>query len=203
MFLVLLALAVIAALYIIQLKIRLPNAVADRSSQSGRSATEPHAMTPADLSEFIARDEPIVAILALPVAFAVFAVDKIRDLTQPWERLAIAFLCLSGLGASVGYAWGVFVRGGRHGVQDGMIPRRFLQDYSTRGAVAIVDTIRAVTAAGEQNGGIRLTKRIFAGSALLLFIAGALTVFVARLGSAEPQPGPTPCTARCAGPTGR
>jgi hypothetical protein len=155
------------------------------------------------VSNIDAIDTALVAILALPVAFAVFAVDRIRDLAEPWESLAIAFLLLSTLGASIGYAWGVFIGGRRNGIQDGMIPRRFLLDYAIRGASAVVDAIHAVTAAGEQNSRVRLTKRVFASGALLFFLAGATTVFVARLSPADSAKGSTAATTATPGPSRR
>ena len=155
------------------------------------------------VSNIDAIDTALVTILALPVAFAVFAVDKIRDLAEPWESLAIAFLLLCALGASIGYAWGVFIGGRRNGIQDGMIPRRFLLDYAIRGPSAIVDAIHAVTAAGEQNSRVRLMKRVFAGGALLFFMAGATTVFVARLGPGDSPRGSTAATSATPGPSRR
>ncbi len=149
-------------------------------------------------------DTALVAIIALPVAFAVFAVDKISDLADPWKVFAIVLLFVSGLAAAVGYAWGVFIRGGRHGIQDGMIPRRFLQDYATRGNSAVADAIRTVNSSGEVNSRIRRTKRNFAGIALVIFLVGAATVFAARVGSSkEPGKGGCPSAAATRFPTSR
>jgi hypothetical protein len=126
-------------------------------------------------------DTALVAILALPVGFAVFAVDKINDLTPVHESVAILFLLASCLAGFVGYAWGFLLRRGAFGMQDGIEPRRFLADYAERGSLAVAQAIRTVNTVGDQNAAIRHVKRIFALAALIYFFIGAATIAVGRL----------------------
>jgi len=133
------------------------------------------------VSNIDAIDTALIGILALPVAFGVFAVDKIQELHQPYESTAVGLLTFSALVSFTGYGWGFLIRGGHHGIRDGVYPRSFLAQYTSRGSDAIREAIGALNDAGDQNAAIRRTKRWIALVALILFLVAAVTVFAARL----------------------
>lgn len=133
------------------------------------------------VSNIDAIDTGLIGILALPVAFGVFAVDKIQELHQPFEGIAIALLTLSAFVSFVGYGWGFLIRGGHYGIHDGIYPRSFLAEYTSRGSEAVREAIGGLNDAGDQNASIRFTKRWIAVLALILFLGAAATVFAARL----------------------
>lgn len=133
------------------------------------------------VSNIDAIDTALIGILALPVAFGVFAVDKIQELRQPYESVAVALLTLSALVSFIGYGWGFLIHGGQNCIRDGVYPRRFLAQYTSRGSEAIREAIGALNDAGDQNAAIRRTKRCIALVALISFLVAAVTVFAARL----------------------
>jgi glucan phosphoethanolaminetransferase (alkaline phosphatase superfamily) len=129
------------------------------------------------VSNIDAIDAALIGTLGATAAFAVLAVDKIRELAV-WPRwFAISLFALSAALSFVGYAYG-FIRD-----QPGDVPRpaQFVADFARNGSKALARAIRAAVSASERNVRIRTRKRIIVLVAVGLLISGAVVMTYARL----------------------
>jgi hypothetical protein len=121
------------------------------------------------LANVDALDVALIAILGVDVAFAVFAIDKLQRLDCRTEWSAITCILFSACLCMLGYACTLWV-------YDNIAPEPLIADYRERGEAAMSAAIGALARRGRQNALIRGTKRIFALTAVMVFIVGGWTV---------------------------
>jgi hypothetical protein len=122
-------------------------------------------------------DTALTAILAGALAGVLFAADKLSYVPPGLGVCALVLLGCAAAMCAVGY----FV-GALSGIRkrDGMRPHNFIADIAKHPGLALTGAIRAQMESGEANMTIRLYKRVAALIAVLLLIAGVISVAIAR-----------------------
>jgi hypothetical protein len=105
-----------------------------------------------------ATDNALMAIFAGTLALGVFAIDKIRELAPEHGRI---------------------VRGFSN--RDGVQPKYFIPDFTADPQAATMQAIEELTRSGEANLAVRRSKKIAAVLAILLLLAGAGALTIARV----------------------
>lgn len=144
-----------------------------------------------------------VGILALPAAFAVFAIDKIRELPRELGSFSLILLALSAVTGVVSYEFGYLFWNRRSEqerqegvpprIQDSINPRRFVTLYSLRGSDAVYLQVDQTLNTSARNASLREWKRWWARASLLLFLAASVVVTAGRE-SAPREPAAKPCS---------
>ncbi|MDB5072075.1 MAG: hypothetical protein JWM87_3186 [Candidatus Eremiobacteraeota bacterium] len=129
------------------------------------------------VSNIDAIDAALIGILGATGAFAVLAVDKIRELAV-WPRwIAISLFGLSAVLSFAGYAYGFI----SDQPEDVPRPALFVPDFARSGSKALARAIRTAVRTSERNMRIRTRKRIIALVTVALLISGAVVITYARL----------------------
>ena len=130
------------------------------------------------LANVDAIDMGLTAILAGIVAVDVFTIDKVRELREPEQWIALSLLAGAMLVCIAGYFFGIPWRG--FGNRDGLLPSSFIADFVRDPVDATADAAQQLAKAGEINLTVRLWKRILTAIALALLIMGVAVVTLAR-----------------------
>jgi hypothetical protein len=127
-----------------------------------------------------ATDNALMAILAGSVALGVFAIDKIRELAPESERIVLALLGASAFSCLIAYTMPLpLFRAFR--TQDGIHPKYFIPDFTDDPQGAMMRAVKQLMRSGEDNLAIRRAKKIGAVLAILLLLAGAGMLTMARV----------------------
>ena len=138
------------------------------------------------VSNIDALNTAAVGILALPVAFGVFAIDKIRDLPGPLGVLSLLLLFLSTLAGMASHELGYLFAPSRTDheqaiglptkIQDALEPRRFMEVYSATGSEALGIQIHQTVNISARNAQMRDLKRLLVRTSLTMFIVAAVLI---------------------------
>ena len=122
------------------------------------------------LANIDALDVALVGIIGVDVAFAIFAVDKLKrlDCRTEWEAIACVVACAAI--CLIGYVCGFW------GTRDVIAPKPLIADYGLRGFDAITKAVGVLARRGRQNARIRSAKRIAATLAMIIFLASSWMV---------------------------
>ncbi len=123
-----------------------------------------------------ATDNALMAILAGIVALGVFTIDKIRELAPQSERVVLALLGTSALSCLIAYTMPLPL----FRTQDGIRPKYFIPDF-TEDPQRHDGAVRQLSRSGEANLAVRRAKKIGAVLAILLLLAGAGMLTMARV----------------------
>lgn len=144
-----------------------------------------------------------VGIIALPAAFAVLAIDKIRELAPELAAFSLILLALSVVGGVISYEFGYFFWNSRSDqerdddvpprIQDSINPRHFVTLYTLRGSDAVYEQVDQTINISARNASLREWKRRWARASLLLFLVAAIVVAVGR-GLAPRETPAKPCS---------
>jgi hypothetical protein len=127
-----------------------------------------------------ATDNALMAIFGGALALGIFAIDKIRELTPENARVVLALLGASACSCLIAYTMSFpLLRG--FSIRDGVQPKHFIPDFTEDSQAATISAIEELTRSGEANLAVRRAKKIAAVLAILLLLAGAGVVTVARL----------------------
>lgn len=124
-----------------------------------------------------ATDNALMAILAGIVALGVFTIDKIRELAPQSERVVLALLGTSALSCLIAYTMPLPL----FRTQDGIRPKYFIPDFTEDPQGATMRAVRQLSRSGEANLAVRRAKKIGAVLAILLLLAGAGMLTMARV----------------------
>jgi hypothetical protein len=122
-------------------------------------------------------DAALTAILAGALTAVLFTADKLVDLPRTPGVCALVLFGCSAMICALGYFVGL-LSGMRD--PDVMRPRKFIADVVEQPGSAIVGAIYAQMETWEANMTIRLCKRIAALVAVVMLIAGVISIAVAR-----------------------
>lgn len=125
-------------------------------------------------------DNALIAVLAGTAAVAALAIDKIRETATTSEAVALGLLSASALASLVGYALS-YPWTNAFNTRDGTRPRRFVPDFVDNPEAATALAIEELTRSGEANLRLRRAKKAMVILAVILLLAGAVVVAVARL----------------------
>jgi len=122
-------------------------------------------------------DTALTAILAGALAAVLFTVDKLIILPRAPGVSALVLFGCSATTCALGYFVGLF-----SGIRDpdAMRPRKFVADVVDQPGSALVGAVYAQMETAEVNMTIRLYKRIAALIALVMLIAGVVSITMAR-----------------------
>ena len=144
-----------------------------------------------------------VGILALPAAFAVFAIDKIRELPSELGTFSLILLALSVVTGTISYEFGYLFWNRRSDeerrdevpprIQDAINSRRFLMLYSLRGSEAVDAQVDQTLNTSARNAVLREWKRRWARASLVFFVTAAIIVTLERA-SAPKERVTSPCS---------
>lgn len=122
-------------------------------------------------------DTALTTILAGNVAVLVLAIDKIKELVPTESACAILLLSVSMLACVIAYALGFSVHASK---RDGVRPRIVIPDLLERPNDALAAAVIDLVSAGEHNLTMRFLKKSLAVLAILLLLAGAVVIALAR-----------------------
>ena len=122
-------------------------------------------------------DTALTTILAGNVAVLVLAIDKIKELAPTQAASAIVLLSVSMLSCVIAYALGFSVHASK---RDGLRPRMVIPDLLERPNDALIAAVIDLVSAGEHNLTMRFLKKSLAVLAMLLLLAGAVVIALAR-----------------------
>ena len=124
-------------------------------------------------------DTALTTILAGDVAVLVLTIDKINELARAESACAIALLSVSTLACVIAYVLGLSIRASK---RDGLRPRVVIPDLIERPSEALIAAVIGLVSAGEHNLTMRFVKKGLAVLAILLLLAGAVFIALARAG---------------------